>query len=258
VQTDLQTKFPVSLMIEKCWLGNHPNANEPRSLINPNWLIYEGCPLNENVTMFPVPIGTNPGFTFQITNAHSKMNQLYVFCLIGICTPNPGQSNGNIPKCVDPVKKCASDEWHTSPAAQQLSRRGPLYVTIPKHEVTPEKALQTESGSKHVYDQQDQEEELGSASLRSSHVVMVGVPAEIAVAISLASFLIGASLTGMLCCIHHRRAMSKTTHGRKYDGSDRIHENSELQSMIASPTLNGGVNHHLQTSTKLTTNSENA
>ena len=64
-------------------------------------------------------------------------------------------------QCVDPVKKCASDEWHTSPAAQQLSRRGPLYVTIPKHEVTPEKALQTESGSKHVYDQQDQEEELG-------------------------------------------------------------------------------------------------
>merc|ERR1712045_137529 len=248
VQTDLQTKFPVSLMIEKCWLGNHPNANEPRSLMDANWLIYEGCPHNpgdsSNVTMFPVPIGTNPGFTFQITEAHSKMNQVYVFCLIGICTPDPGQSNGNIPKCVDPVKKCASDEWHTSPAAQQLSRRGPLYVTIPKHEVTPEKALKTSSGSKHVLDDQDQEEDLGSASLRSSHVVMVGVPAEIAVAISLASFLIGASLTGMLCCIHHRRAMSKTTHGRKYDGSDRIHEGSELQSMIASPTMNGGVNHH--------------
>ena len=113
-------------------------------------------------------------------------------------------------QCVDPVKKCASDEWHTSPAAQQLSRRGPLYVTIPKHKVTPEKALKTSSGSKHVLDDQDQEEDLGSASLRSSHVVMVGVPAEIAVAISLASFLIGASLTGMLCCIHHRRAMSKT------------------------------------------------
>lgn len=259
IQTDLETKFPASLMIEKCWLGNHPNANEPRSLINANWLIYEGCPLNENVTMFPVPIGTNPGFTFQITEAHSKMNQVYVFCLIGICTPDPGQSNGNIPKCVDPVKKCASDEWHTSPAAQQLSRRGPLYVTIPKHEVTPEKALKT-SGSKHVLDDQE-EDDLGSASLRSSHVVMVGVPAEIAVAISLASFLIGASLTGMLCCIHHRRAMSKTTRGRKYDGSERVHEGSELQSMIASPTMNGGVNgvNHHQPSTKLTsTNSENA
>jgi len=131
--------------------------------------------------------------------------------------------------------------------------------TIPKHEVTPEKALKTSSGSKHVLDDQDQEEDLGSASLRSSHVVMVGVPAEIAVAISLASFLIGASLTGMLCCIHHRRAMSKTTRGRKYDGSERVHEGSELQSMIASPTMNGGVNHHNQPSTKLTTNSsENA
>ena len=48
------------------------------------------------------------------------------------------------------------------------------------------------------------------------------------------------------------------TRGRKYDGSERVHEGSELQSMIASPTMNGGVNHH-QPSTKLTTNSsENA
>ena len=48
------------------------------------------------------------------------------------------------------------------------------------------------------------------ASLHSAHVVMVGVPAEIAVAISVASFLIGAALTGMLCCIHHRKAMPKS------------------------------------------------
>ena len=61
-----------------------------------------------------------------------------------------------------------------------------------------------------IFRDDQEEDDLGSASLRSSHVVMVGVPAEIAVAISLASFLIGASLTGMLCCIHHRRAMSKT------------------------------------------------
>ena len=33
IQTDLETKFPASLMIEKCWLGNHPNANEPRSVV---------------------------------------------------------------------------------------------------------------------------------------------------------------------------------------------------------------------------------
>ncbi len=49
-----------------------------------------------------------------------------------------------------------------------------------------------------------------SPGLHSSHVVMVGVPAEIAVAIALASFIIGAALTGMLCCIHHRKAVPKS------------------------------------------------
>ena len=48
-----------------------------------------------------------------------------------------------------------------------------------------------------------------SPSLHSSHVVMVGVPAEIAVVIALASFVIGAALTGLLCCVHHRRSMPK-------------------------------------------------
>ncbi len=56
-------------------------------------------------------------------------------------------------------------------------------------------------------------DEMGSQQhqpgLRSSHVVMVGVPAEVAVAIALASFFIGAALTGMLCCVHHRKAAQK-------------------------------------------------
>ena len=48
-----------------------------------------------------------------------------------------------------------------------------------------------------------------SPSLHSSHVVMVGGPAEIAVVIALASCVIGAALTGLLCCVHHRRSMPK-------------------------------------------------
>jgi hypothetical protein len=39
---------------------------------------------------------------------------------------------------------------------------------------------------------------------------MVGVPAEIAVAIALASFVVGAGLTGLLCCVHHRKTVPKT------------------------------------------------
>ena len=56
----------------------------------------------------------------------------------------------------------------------------------------------------------NQQNSLESPVLHSAHVVMVGVPAEIAVAISIASFLIGAALTGMLCCIHHRKALPKS------------------------------------------------
>jgi hypothetical protein len=64
---------------------------------------------------------------------------------------------------------------------------------------------------------------------------MVGVPLEIAVAIALASFVIGASLTGILCCIHHRKLTPKMMrHGDVIDPST---EGSELQSMIASPSL---------------------
>ena len=40
--------------------------------------------------------------------------------------------------------------------------------------------------------------------------LQVGVPAEVAVVIALASFIVGAGLTGLLCCIHHRKATPKT------------------------------------------------
>ena len=38
----------------------------------------------------------------------------------------------------------------------------------------------------------------------------MGVPAEVAVVIALASFIVGAGLTGLLCCIHHRKATPKS------------------------------------------------
>ena len=36
------------------------------------------------------------------------------------------------------------------------------------------------------------------------------MPAEVAVVIALASFIVGAGLTGLLCCIHHRKATPKS------------------------------------------------
>jgi hypothetical protein len=61
-------------------------------------------------------------------------------------------------------------------------------------------------------------------------------------AIALVSFVIGASLTGILCCIHHKKSAPKMMrHGdeawRHGDVIDPSTEGSELQSMIASPSL---------------------
>ena len=235
VQTDFKTRLPASLMIEKCWISNHPDAVD-RSLDTGKFLIYEGCPANKNVTMLPVPYGTNPSFTFAVNAEHRRMGQIYIFCVLGLCTPVKSLTSGNlievIPffvlkhyvqffcianfhffhQCVDPTQKCAedNDEWHVGPAAQQLSRRGPLYVTDQRLEVKFDSPNLPHEAQKHSKKLEELPPYQESPGLHSSHVVMVGVPAEIAVAISLASFLIGAALTGMLCRIHQRRSLKKS------------------------------------------------
>ena len=95
VETDFKTRLPASLMIEKCWIADHPDAVD-RSLGNEKFLIYEGCPANKNVSMFPVPLGTNPGFTFSVTDEHRRMGQIYVFCIMGLCTPLKSLTSGNL------------------------------------------------------------------------------------------------------------------------------------------------------------------
>ena len=77
--------------------------------------------------------------------------------------------------------------------------------------------------------------ENGKPPMHHSHAVMVGVPLEIAIAVALASFVIGAALTGVLCCIHHKKSTPKLGGWRGGDVMDPSTEGSELQSMIASP-----------------------
>ena len=86
------------------------------------------------------------------------------------------------------------------------------------------------------------------------HVVMVGVPAEVAVAIALGSFAIGALLMGLLCCIHHRKTTKKEVRTKsnslkrrnmmfvpfqvrqmRPSGSTAATDGSELQSMLPRP-----------------------
>ena len=79
--------------------------------------------------------------------------------------------------------------------------------------------------------------------MHHSHAVMVGVPLEIAIAVALASFIIGAALTGILCCVHHKKSAPKSA-WQNGDVIDPSTEGSELQSMIASPSLHPQLLHH--------------
>jgi hypothetical protein len=85
--------------------------------------------------------------------------------------------------------------------------------------------------------------EKGKPPMHHSHAVMVGVPLEIAIAVALASFVIGAALTGVLCCVHHKKSTPKSA-WRNGDVIDPSTEGSELQSMIASPSLQPQLLHH--------------
>lgn len=232
VQTDFKTRSLLSLVIEHCWIADHEAADQRHLAAEDQWLLYEGCPANDNVTLLPTPLATNPAFAFSVTDEHRAMGQVYIFCIIGLCSPVESLTSGNLGLCTDPVAKCDSDEWHVGPAAQQLSKRGPLFVTD-RMLVELESDVSTAASSLSSSDMSDSPSVLPeSPSLHSSHVVMVGVPAEIAVAIALASFVIGAALTGMLCCIHHRKAVPKSSRPK----GDEPNEGSELQSMIASPS----------------------
>lgn len=235
VQTVFASQTVLSLMIEECWVSDHPGADK-HSVPSHHRLIEEGCSVSKNVTMFPTPLGTQPAFVFEVTNEHRRMSQIYLFCIIGLCSPVESLTTGNLGMCVDPTIQCDSEEWHIGPAAQQISRRGPLFVTDRRLNVEIDTA--DFAGLTNIVAPPPPEPASSeSPSLRSAHVVMVGVPAEIAVAISIASFLIGAALTGMLCCIHHRKALPKSARNRPEDTG---REGDELVSMLA-PSSNVAV-----------------
>ena len=150
---------------------------------------------------------------------------------------------------------------HVAPTAQQLILRGPLRViqpigkTHPKNPPTQSseidlspKVLSDFSNNKsprsdnNKYEETVVSNENGKPPMHHSHAVMVGVPLEIAIAVALASFVIGAALTGVLCCIHHKKSTPKHGAWRNGDELDQCTERSELQSMIASPHHH---NHHI-------------
>lgn len=89
---------------------------------------------------------------------------------------------------------------------QQVTVRGPLHI-LP---VTRNILGQIKPATDHVVQDKEDIEVDGQKSTHSPHGTLVGVTVEVAVAISLASFLVGASSTGVLWFIHSKAEKVKT------------------------------------------------
>ena len=116
---------------------------------------------------------------------------------MGLCSATNAGANGNIQLCVNP-KTCADrDSPHRESSLQQITVRGPLHLTVaektPPREEVPEPI---QEGSEKYNSQ-------------TSHT-LVEVPVEVAVAIALASFLVGAMSTGVLWFLHSKAMQAKS------------------------------------------------
>ena len=125
---------------------------------------------------------------------------------MGLCSSTAAGKYGNIRRCLDPKEVCDSKVTgrRNESSLQQITVRGPLHI-IP----VPRGAL----GLNHSARGPDEKTESSSGggghyTAQSSHT-LVEVPVEVAVAIALASFMVGAMSTGVLWYLHNRALQAK-------------------------------------------------
>ena len=133
------------------------------------------------------------------------MGKLWIQCRMGLCSATSAGASGNIQLCVDP-KTCADREApHLQSSLQQITVRGPLLIT-PSSASLPTPG---EAGERGETDSQ-------KYSNQTSHT-LVEVPLEGAVAIALASFLVGAMSTGVLWFLHSKAMQAKSVSAKYLD-----------------------------------------
>ena len=128
----------------------------------------------------------------------SYNDKFWIQCRMGLCSATNAGANGNIELCVNP-KTCADrDSPHRESSLQQITVRGPIRLTKAQKPQPPgaEAPVRSEEGSEKYNSQ-------------TSHT-LVEVPVEVAVAIALASFLVGAMSTGVLWFLHSKAMQAKS------------------------------------------------
>ena len=109
---------------------------------------------------------------------------------------------------------------------QQVTVRGPLHVIpLPRDQLDPGHAFYG------THDKGKPEDSTHSA--RPSSRTLVEVPVEVAVAISLASFLVGALSTGVLWFLHSRALRAKSVSSCKCEEWSDLTAQEQLRSVLA-------------------------
>lgn len=131
---------------------------------------------------------------------------------MGLCSATKAGAKGNIKRCIDPEYDCAANHQHRESSLQQISIRGPLHI-LPVARDDLEKPMDKEpmTGEKDYDDK-------GFAT-KTSHT-LVEVPVEVAVAIALASFIVGAMSTGVLWFLHSKAMQAKSVSSIKNFSKD--------------------------------------
>jgi len=213
----------LALAIEQCWLSNTSYVTShatPRD----EMLISTGCPAKKGVSLHWDKGSSNSAFSFKINQQFLSQSKVWIQCRMGLCSATNAGATGNIRRCVDPKSDCEDKTLpHKESSVQQITVRGPLHI-IP---VTRDTLGHSPVAHAERTDQQGPEQH--SYNTQTSHT-LVEVPVEVAVAIALASFIVGAMSTGVLWFLHSRAMRAKSR--RLRTGGLPAVEGTELQSMI--------------------------
>ena len=131
-RTEAELNMGLNLALDKCWISSRPDDLMPRGADGELLLVDGGCPAAGGVRVFGGP-SERPGLAFDVTDSMARLQRVYLFCLVGMCSPSEAFARGNLNLCVDTEQHCdpASASGPVArgiPVAQQLIRRGPLVV----------------------------------------------------------------------------------------------------------------------------------
>jgi len=203
----------LALAMEQCWLSTSP---KPSSHARPQdtRLIATGCPARSDVSLHWDEGSSNSAFSFKISS--NLKSKVWLQCRMGLCSATNAGAGGNILRCIEPSTSCrAGAAPHQESTLQQVTVRGPLHIVrAPRNSLhtgghLPNRAKQEVTEDDDEGEVDDDEGEQKQSANHSSRI-LVEVPVEVAIAISLASFMVGALSTGVLWFIHSRALRAKS------------------------------------------------